>query len=282
MASPSVTETPLLTDELRGKTQGLHNKMDRIVQLGLFTVLDHKIYRQILLSFYYIFKTFEEEYERHLAQENPDPWLKHTYTPEMKRTAAFEKDLEYFYGPDWKEQTAPNNQTLEYMSHIRDISKRYPERLVAFPSTLYLGIFFGGMITRSKIVRSTKFFPSPPQKQLGGEHDNGIAIFTFRNKDEKSDHYGQKEDPNKIKNLLKGRLNSIPGIDTEKETQRRDQIGQEAIEIFTRNIDIMSSARGMSKVWMRWILYALLYSAIAVALFQIVFRRSDETERLDL
>lgn len=137
------------------------------------------------------------------------------------------------------------------------------------------------MITRSKIIRSTKFFPSPPEKQLGGEHDNGIAIFTFRNKDEKSDHYGQKEDANKIKALLKGRLNTIPGIDTEKEKLRRDQIGQEAIEIFTRNIDIMSSARGMSQVWMRWILYALVYSAIAVALFQMVFRRSNE-ERLEL
>ncbi|KAF9308565.1 hypothetical protein BG003_010927, partial [Podila horticola] len=100
-------------------------------------------------------------------------------------------------------------------------------------------------------------------------------------KDEKGDHYGQKEDPNKIKALLKGRLNTIPGIDTEKEKQRRDQIVEEAIEIFARNIDIMSSARGMSQVWTRWILYALVYSAIAVALFQMVFRKSDK-EPLDL
>ncbi|KAG0346929.1 heme oxygenase [Podila humilis] len=279
-------ESPIpLTDELRQKTRGLHLKMDSIVQLRLFTVLDYKIYRQILLSFYHIFKTFEEEYERHLfQQDDPHPWLKHTYTPEMMRTAAFEKDLEYFYGPEWRETTIPNKQTLDYINHIRDISKRNPVRLIAFPCTLYLGIFFGGMITRSKIVRSTRFFPSPPDKELGGEEDNGIAIFTFRDKDDpQSDQYNQKRDPNKVKSLLKGRLNTIPGIDSDKEKEQRDQIGQEAIEIFTRNITIMSSAAGMSKVWVRWIMYSLVYTAIAVALFQVLFRRNkDEVKHLDL
>ncbi|KAF9429788.1 heme oxygenase (decycling) 1 [Podila epigama] len=253
-----MTDAPLLlTDELRLKTRGLHGKMDRIVQLGLFTVLDYK-----------------EEYESHLAQENPHPWLKYTYTPEMRRTEAFEKDLAYFYGPNWKEETEPNHQALEYMSHIREISKKHPERLVAYPSTLYLGIFFGGMITRSKIIRSTSFFPSPPQQQLGGEQDNGIAIFTFRNKNPKSDQYGHKEDPNKIKALLKGRLNSIPGIDSDAQKEERNEIGKEAVEIFVRNIDIMSSARGIAKVWARWVLHALLYLAIAFALFQLIVRRS--------
>lgn len=37
------TETLSLTDELRQKTRGLHVKTDRLVQLGLFTVLDYQV-----------------------------------------------------------------------------------------------------------------------------------------------------------------------------------------------------------------------------------------------
>jgi hypothetical protein len=36
-------ETIALTDDLRLKTKGLHLKMDRLVQLGLFTVLDYQV-----------------------------------------------------------------------------------------------------------------------------------------------------------------------------------------------------------------------------------------------
>jgi len=40
------TETQPLTVELRQKTRGLHLKMDRLVQLGLFTVLDYQVDRR--------------------------------------------------------------------------------------------------------------------------------------------------------------------------------------------------------------------------------------------
>jgi hypothetical protein len=84
----------------------------------------YQIYRQILLGFYYVFKTFEEEYDRHLKISTIDsqkqkwpahPWVEHTYSPELRRTEAFEADLAYFYGPDWKDQVQPSKQVQEYM-----------------------------------------------------------------------------------------------------------------------------------------------------------------------
>ncbi|KAG0201184.1 hypothetical protein BGX28_005931 [Mortierella sp. GBA30] len=263
-----MTKLPL-TDELRQKTKGLHAKTDRLVQLGLFAVLDYQIYRQVILGFYYVFSAFEEEYERHMKDPNAHPWLKHTYSPELKRSSAFEADLAYFYGPDFKQHIRPSKQVKEYIDHIRDISKRQPERLVAYPATLYLGLFFGGQITRSRIVKATNFFPSPPDKQLGGEHDSGIAIFTFRESNDITAEGNQKLDPNKVKNDLKARLNSIPGIDDETEatvTARR-AVGDEAREIFARNMDIMTSAEGMARVWINWIVFGVIYFFVGLGVF---------------
>ncbi|KAF9359034.1 hypothetical protein BGX34_008576 [Mortierella sp. NVP85] len=284
-AADGATETQPLTVELRQKTRGLHLKMDRLVQLGLFTILDYQIYRQILLGFYYVFKTVEEEYEKHLKSLHVHPWVQHSHSPHLRRTEAFEADLEYFYGPDWRDKVSPSKPALEYMDHIRDIAKRCPERLVAYPATIYLGIFFGGQIARSKIIKSTHFFPSPPDKKLGGEDDNGIAIFTFREPNNdlttgensaNSTVRNKKQDPNKIKNGLKAQLNSIPGIDdgTETAIAERQAIVEEAQEIFVRNMDLMTNVQGVSKVWTRWIVRFFLYLAIAVALYQIAFSRS--------
>ncbi|KAF9940419.1 hypothetical protein BGZ67_007758 [Mortierella alpina] len=252
----------LLTDELRQKTKGLHAKTDRL------------IYRQIILGFYYVFSTFEEEYDRHLKDPNVHPWLKHTYSPELKRSEAFEADLAYYYGPDFKQHIRPSKQVQEYIDHIRDISRRHPERLIAYPATLYLGLFFGGQITRSKIVRSTNFFPSPPDKQLGGEHDSGIAIFTFReqsNEEGTAGNHGtnKKLDPNKVKIDLKARLNSIPGINDDSETAQaaRHAIGEEAREIFARNMDLMTSTQGIARVWIRWFTFGIIYLFVGLAVF---------------
>ncbi|KAF9586713.1 heme oxygenase (decycling) 1 [Lunasporangiospora selenospora] len=271
-----------LTVELRQKTKGLHLKLDRLVQLGLFTILDYQVCKPTLS---FVKRTFEEEYERHVKSKDCHchPWVAHTYAPHLRRTEAFEADLDYFYGPDWKDQpqTRPTKR-----DHIRDISKRQPIKLVAFPATLYLGIFFGGQITRSKIVKSTNFSPSPPNKKLGGEDDSGIAIFTFRerlevdsateqNQTEKdvsssssvSRPKGKKLDPNKVKNALREQLNTIPNIDdgSESTLKGRAEVGQEAQEIFARNLDLMTSVRGMSWVWVRWIVKFFLYFVLAVA-----------------
>ncbi|KAF9141484.1 hypothetical protein BGX30_004702 [Mortierella sp. GBA39] len=299
-AAQATTKLLPLTDELRQKTKGLHGKTDRLVSLGLFAVLDYQIYRQILLGFYYVFKTFEEEYDRHLKTSNIDsqkqkwpahPWVEHTYSPDLRRTEAFEADLAYFYGPDWKDHVQPSKQVQEYMDHIRDIAKRQPEKLIAYPATLYLGLFFGGQITRSKIIKSTHFFPSPPAKKLGGENDDGIAIFTFRESTSTTTagatgragegSKGKKMDPNKVKSSLKDRLNSIPEMnlaegvpETKLTLEGREAIAEEAREIFVRNMDLMTSVEGVSRVWTRWIFQFVIFVAVGLALFQILFRSS--------
>ncbi|KAG0300623.1 hypothetical protein BGZ98_009035 [Dissophora globulifera] len=183
-----------------------------------------------------------------------------------------------------------------FTDHIRDIAKREPEKLVAYPATNYLGLFFGGQIVRSKIVKSAHFFPSPPNKSLGGEQDSGIAIFTFRepnttlepsmasssssssssspsSSSTTSSQPRKKMDPNAVKATLKNRLNSIPGIDdtSEKAIADRRAIVEEAKEIFVRNMDIMTGVEGVSRVWTRWIVVGVLYAAIAMAIYQILF-----------
>jgi heme oxygenase len=52
----------------------------------------------------------------------------------------------------------------------------------------------------------------------------------------------------------------------------RDAIAEEAREIFVRNMDLMTSVEGVSRVWTRWIFRSVIFAAIALAFFQILFR----------
>jgi hypothetical protein len=88
-------------------------------------------------------------------------------------------------------------------------------------------------------------------------------------------------DPNRVKSTLKDRLNSIPEMnlsegvpETKLTLEGREAIAEEAREIFVRNMDLMTSVEGVSRVWTRWIFRAVLFVAVALALYQILFSGS--------
>lgn len=86
-------------------------------------------------------------------------------------------------------------------------------------------------------------------------------------------------DPNRVKSTLKDRLNSIPEMnlgegvpETKLTLEGREAIAEEAREIFVRNMDLMTSVEGVSRVWTRWIFQFVLFIAVGLAFFQIMSR----------
>jgi heme oxygenase len=109
----------------------------------------------------------EEEGDRHQSH----PKLKPVYFPvELRRTPEIIKDLEYFYGSDWKDEIKPSETTTRYMARLRQLSKEDPMLLVPHQYTRYLGDISGGQILKKIFVKAYN---------LSGA--DGVRFYEFEN-----------------------------------------------------------------------------------------------------
>ncbi len=72
--------------------------------------------------------------------------------PALRRLAALEQDLEYFYASEWKKNEnkqammnvmQPSPATQAYVARIQEVAQTQPYLLVAHQYTRYLGDLFG-------------------------------------------------------------------------------------------------------------------------------------------
>jgi heme oxygenase len=95
--------------------------------------------------------------------------------PSLRRLEALEKDMEYFYGNDWKscletQSYHPTKATQQYMKRIQELSGDSDQAylLIAHQYTRYLGDLFGGQMMGNMATRSMKL---PDGK--------GVAFYKF-------------------------------------------------------------------------------------------------------
>ncbi len=88
----------------------------------------------------------------------------------MNRKKSLEKDLLYYYGPDWKHIVRPSAVTQMYVDRIHEIGNHQPELLISHAYTRYMGDLSGGQILKS-IAKNAM--------QLSG--DEGTEFYVFRN-----------------------------------------------------------------------------------------------------
>ena len=83
------------SEELKVKTQSVHDKADKFVSFKLAIALtDTKLYAGVLRDFYTVYETIESQVQKHLNNDLVNAmWL-----PEMARTPGFEEDLNFFLG----------------------------------------------------------------------------------------------------------------------------------------------------------------------------------------
>ncbi len=134
-------------------------------------VVDYEEYRKLLTNFYYVYDTMEQR-----IRETEDPMVLAIRSEDLERKEAIERDLEYYYGPDWKDKQIPSEACNTYCYRINEIAEKDPYLLVAHHYTRYIGDLSGGKILKEIAARVLKppvgkgldfyEFPSIPDAKL--------------------------------------------------------------------------------------------------------------------
>ncbi|XP_061087867.1 uncharacterized protein LOC133122140 [Conger conger] len=173
-------------------------------------------YQLLLCSLYEIYRALEEELDTNASHPGVAP----IYFPqELARLESLEKDLEYFYGPNWRERVIVPAATHRYAQRLRKVGKENPHFLVAHAYTRYLGDLSGGQI----LGRIT-------QKSLGLRSGEGLSFFSFPG----------VTSPNLFKQLYRSRMNSI-----ELNEEEREGVLKEAVIAFECNIEVFDDLQRM-------------------------------------
>ena len=230
-----------LATMLREGTKKSHTMAENVgfVKCFLKGVVEKTSYRKLVANLYFVYQAMEEEMER----LKEDPVLSKVYFPELNREQSLEKDLQYYYGINWKKEIAPSKVGREYVQRIHDIAQENSPLLVAHLYTRYLGDLSGGQILK-KIA----------QKAMNLE-SKGTAFYEFENiPDEKA-----------FKNMYREAMDNLP-IDQ----ATGEAIVDEANDAFGMNMKLFNELEGN------------LVKAIGIMLFNTLTRRrvrgSTETE----
>ncbi|NJR64795.1 MAG: heme oxygenase (biliverdin-producing) [Leptolyngbyaceae cyanobacterium CRU_2_3] len=135
-----------LATKLREGTKKAHTMAENVgfVKCFLKGVVEKTSYRKLVSNLYFVYSAMEEEMER-LSQ---NPIISKIHFSELNRKASLEKDLQYYFGNNWREQVAPSEAAQAYVARIHQISIDQPELLVAHSYTRYLGDLSGGQILK--------------------------------------------------------------------------------------------------------------------------------------
>ena len=162
-----------LAIRLKEGTKESHSAAEntKFVTSFLRGVVDYEEYRKLLTNFYYVYDTMEQR-----IRETEDPMVQAIKSEDLERKEAIERDLEYYYGADWKEKQIPSEACNTYCHRINEIAEKDPYLLVAHHYTRYIGDLSGGKILKEITARVLKppagkgldfyEFPSIPNAKL--------------------------------------------------------------------------------------------------------------------
>lgn len=184
---------------------------------GFFKGLSTKdSYRTLLTSLYFVYEAMEEAFESTQCEK-----VQTLDDPELRRLEALTVDMEYFYGPKWKEQL-PKEQsaaTQTYVARVQEVAQgKQPYLLLAHQYTRYLGDLFGGQMMGGMATRS-----------LDLEEGQGTAFYQFQ------------DIPNTYEYITDwySRLNALDLTEAQKQ-----EIVDEANFVFDLNIGILQELEG--------------------------------------
>ena len=114
-------------------------------------VVDYEEYRKLLTNFYYVYDTMEQR-----IRETEDPMVQAIKSEDLERKEAIERDLEYYYGPEWKDKQTPSEACNTYCHRINEVAEKDPYLLIAHHYTRYIGDLSGGKILKEIAARVLK------------------------------------------------------------------------------------------------------------------------------
>ncbi|RZF34103.1 hypothetical protein LSTR_LSTR009744 [Laodelphax striatellus] len=240
--------------QLRKATRDVHAMSDALVNAKLaFAMSDNSVWAEGLLIFYEIFRYLENAMTRLRATP-----LGELHIAGMDRTEAFERDLDFYLGPNWRKSYTPRDSVAKYLAHLQRIEKEDPIRLCAYVYHLYMGLFSGGQILRKKRTvakkfRSFAFFLYSNDVQTEANRKGGDAVTDFGD-------YSVRE----LKLQLVESINSIAaGLDE----KTKMALLEESRTVFVLNNSVVKSVRGADEVLLR----RLIVFAIVVVMLMILY-----------
>ena len=159
--------------DLKEGTKESHSAAEntKFVASFLRGVVEYEEYRKLLTNFYYVYDTMEQR-----IRETEDPMVQAVRSENLERKEGIERDLEYYYGAEWKEKQIPSEACNKYCARINEVAEESPYLLVAHHYTRYIGDLSGGKILKEITARVLKpptgkgldfyEFPSIPDAKL--------------------------------------------------------------------------------------------------------------------
>ncbi|XP_020503325.1 heme oxygenase [Labrus bergylta] len=210
-----------LSEQIKQVTKDCHERAENTelmlsFQRGKVTLPQFKV---LLCSLYEVYQALEEEMDRN----SNHPGVAPIYFPaELARLKTLAKDLEFFYGQNWREKIVVPAATKRYCHRIRQLGRENPEFLIAHAYTRYLGDLSGGQVL-GRIA----------QKSLGLKSSDGLSFFAFPG----------VSSPNLFKQLYRSRMNSVALTEEE-----RNGVLEEAVRAFELNIQVFDDLQKMVNI----------------------------------
>lgn len=127
-------------------------------------VVDKASYRTLVADLYFVYSAMEEE----LTGLRDHPVVGPVAFPELNRRDTLEKDLAFYFGPDWRSSVKATPAAQEYVARLHQVAKESPELLVGHHYTRYIGDLSGGQILKNIAQKAMNL----------GEHD-GLRFYEF-------------------------------------------------------------------------------------------------------
>jgi heme oxygenase len=146
---------------------------------------DHRLYREGILSFAFIYKAFEDAWAAAITPKAPtDPRIKSAlqslYSIPLLRAPQLIKDLEYFFGSSPYSLDRPRTfQRSTYVAHIQRTISDKPHVLIAYAHNYYMALFAGGKVLKYHISHAKNFFPERGQMTAEECRLAGTNLFQF-------------------------------------------------------------------------------------------------------
>lgn len=233
------------TKKMRIATREIHNVSDALVNAKIgFAMSADRVWAEGLLVFYEVFRYLEEALTRY----------SHTLVgeldiPGMRRTQAFEKDLAYYLGPDWKEGYTPRESVCQYLKHLERLEEENPQLLLAYVYHLYMGLLSGGQILRRKraLLQKLKFSRK--------ESVDGLAV---------------TEIEGSVYNMKKEMTAAMNRVAEAVDEEVRQRLLEESKMVFVLNNNMIHSVEGAGAVITLKIIKFGICGALAVLLFTYI------------
>lgn len=176
-------------------------------------IAEKKAFSQLVADLYFVYKAMEEAFAA-----TKDENVRAINYPELQRVPSLEKDMDYYFGTNWRTEVEPSPATAKYVAQIEKVARDQPSLLIAHQYTRYLGDLFGGQMMGGMA-----------RKSLSLEDGKGTSFYEF-------------EDIPNTKDFITewyAKLNNLKLTESEKEA-----IVDEANLVFRLNIELFDELDG--------------------------------------